>query len=361
MSVQATFNNGHNDGLPLVGEDRGNRGLWLGLSAIIFSGLLLFTALEANRRSSGEPQIAPALDYAIAAAPRPELAIPSASATLPLASPPAQLAMSQVPLPPRLPPVRLTPIRPAAASVNILPPLPQPPLPPYTQASSPNTPDLGRTAPAIVYDAIQNVAIETAAVAGSTLQATRAFAVGGGDRTYLVPQGTLIFAILETALDSTQAGQTRALISSSVYNARGTQILIPKGSRIFGAYKADLDSGQNRAQVIWTRLIRPDGVTIALDSPASDTLGRAGIKGRVNTHFGQRLLGALLQSTIDFGVAVGSRAVARNNGVFVSLPGAVQSSSSEIVQPAPKPTLTVRHGTRVAVFVARDLDFSGVE
>lgn len=359
MSAPTTLNDEPNKGLPLVGEDRGNRGLWLGLGGIVIGGLLLFTALEANRTSSVEPQIAPAQDYATATAPRPELAIPLDPATLPLASPHAQPTTSQVPFALRLPPVRLIPIRPAA-SVNISPPLPQPPPIPYTPAPIPDTPDPGRTAPAIVYDAVQDIAKETAATSGSALQAIKAFAVGGGDRTYLVPQGTLIFAILETALDSTQAGQTRAIISSPVYNALGTQILIPKGSRIFGEYKADLSSGQNRAQVIWTRLIRPDGVTIALNSPASDTLGRAGIKGRVNTHFGERLLGALLQSTIDFGAAVGSRAVTSNNGVFVTLPGAVQASSSQIVQPAPKPTLTVRHGTRVAVFVARDLDFSGV-
>jgi type IV secretion system protein VirB10 len=360
VSAPATRNDAPNDGLPLVGEDRGNRGLWLGLGGIAIGGLLLFTALEANRSSSSEPQIAPAQDYATASVPRPELAIPLEPAPSPFALPPPQSPALQVPFSPRLAPVRLTPIRPDA-SVNASPPVELPPPNRYAPLPLPDTPDPGRSAPAIVYDAVQNVANEAAAAVGSAVQATKAFAVGGGDRTYLVPQGTLIFAILETALDSTQAGQTRAIISSPVYNALGTEILIPKGSRIFGEYKADLDSGQSRAQVIWTRLIRPDGVTIALNSPASDTLGRAGIKGRVNTHFGERLLGALLQSTIDFGVAVGSRAVTSNNGVFVSLPGAVQSSSSQIVQPAPKPTLTVRHGTRVAVFVARDLDFSGVD
>jgi type IV secretion system protein VirB10 len=360
VSATATPNDDFNDGLPLVGEDRGNRGLWLGLGGIVFGGLLLFTTLEARRNSSGEPQIAPAEDYAIATVPRPELAIPLEPAPSAFALPPPQSPALQAPFSPRLPPVRFVPVRPDA-SVNFSPPLQLPPLTPYTPAPLPDTPDQGRSAPAIVYDAVQGVANEAATAAGSTAQATKAFAVGGGDRTYLVPQGTLIFAILETALNSTQAGQTRAIISSPVYNALGTRVLIPKGSRIFGEYKSDLDSGQNRAQVIWTRLIRPDGVTIALNSPASDTLGRAGIKGRVNTHFGERLLGALLQSTIDFGVAVGSRAVTSNNGVFVSLPGAVQSSSSQIVQPAPKPTLTVRHGTRVAVFVARDLDFSGVD
>ena len=347
------------DGLPLVGEDRGNRSLWLGLGGIGLVGVLLFTVLEANRQSSAEPQIASPRDYAIATAQRAELAIPENYAFgLPVGSDVLQQAGAPSLNQPKLSPVKLirvtTPLAPASL---------QPPVPNYTPAPAlsfqPIAPDPGRTAPGIVYDAFQ--AAVAAATGTTSVQATKAIAVGGGDRTHLVSQGTLLFAVLETAIDSTQSGQVRAMLSTDVYNALGTQVLIEKGSRIFGEYKGDLGTGQNRAQIIWTRLIRTDGVTISLDSPASDQLGRAGIKGRVDTHFAERLLGALLQSTIDFGVAVGSRAVTSSNGVVVALPSAAQGASSQLIQPPPKPTLKVRHGTRIAVFVARDLDFSGVE
>jgi type IV secretory pathway VirB10-like protein len=68
-----------------------------------------------------------------------------------------------------------------------------------------------------------------------------------------------------------------------------------------------------------------------------------------------------LQSTIDFGVLAASRSVSSNNGVIFAIPSASQGATSQIIQPPPKPTLKVRHGTRIAVFVARDLDFSAVE
>lgn len=347
------------DGLPMVGEDRGNRGLWIGMSAIFISGLLLFAALEVNRQSSVEPQIAPANDYAFATAPRPELAIPQEyNARWPLGSNTALPTYSQAPNLPKPPPVQLTRINPP---VNFVPALPQQPSYAPQPERQPVAADPGRAAPAIVYDAVQAAVAAAAGPGPTSATANKAFAVGGGDRSNLVPQGTLIYAVLETALNSTQAGQVRALISSNVYNASGTKILIPKGSRVFGEYKADLGAGQNRAQIIWGRLIRPDGATISLDSPASDQLGRAGIKGRVDSHFGERLLNALLQSTIDFGAAVAARAVTTNNGVVVALPNATQGAASQIVQDAPKPTLKVRHGTRIAVFVARDLDFSAVE
>jgi type IV secretion system protein VirB10 len=350
------------DGLPLVGEDRGNRGLWIGLSTIAFSGLLLFAALEGNRQSPEAPRVPSQQDYATATAPHLELAIPEPvplnTTGLPIASGP--FAQNGYPTQPavKFPPVRLAIARP---STGTAPPPFQIAPPNYTSPPSvqPAAPDPGRLAPVIVYEAIQ-AAVATASGTPS-VQATKAIAVGGGNRTYLVSQGTLISAVLETAIDSTQSGQVRAIISTNVYNALGSQILIPRGSRIFGEYKGDLGSGQNRAQIIWTRLICPDGATIALDSPASDQLGRAGIKGRVNTHFGERLLGALLQSSIDFGVLAASRAVTSSNGVIVALPSPAQSAGSQILQPPPKPTLKVRQGTRIAVLVARDLDFSAVE
>jgi type IV secretion system protein VirB10 len=180
------------------------------------------------------------------------------------------------------------------------------------------------------------------------------------NRATIVPQGTLIAAVLETALDSTQPGQARAVVSANVVNLIGDRVLIPRGSRLFGTYQGELAAGQKRALVQWTRLVRPDGVTIAIDSPAADRLGRAGIKGRVNTHFPERLGGALLQSAIDIGSLVTGRAI-YDSSVVVAVPGATQGAASSLVGQAPKPTLRVRQGTRISVFVARDLDFTSVE
>jgi type IV secretion system protein VirB10 len=352
------------DGMPLVGEDRGNRGLWIGLGTIAVTGLLTFAVLVNNRQSSGGPQISSPQDYAAASAPRPELLLPEPAQLsptgLPLTSASSALPLQPVETISRPVPVRLIRARPALDPAPPSTPLtPSPFTPP--QAIPPAAPDPGRLAPVIVYEAVQAAIAGVTTNGTPTAQATKAIAVGGGDRTYLVSQGTLIFAVLETAIDSTQSGQVRAMISNNVYNALGTKVLIPKGSRIFGEYKGDLGSGQSRAPIVWTRLIRPDGATIALDSPASDQLGRAGVKGRVNTHFGERLLGALLQSSIDFGVLAASRAVTSSNGVIVALPSSAQSAGSQILQPPPKPTLKVRHGTRISVLVARDLDFSAVE
>ena len=176
---------------------------------------------------------------------------------------------------------------------------------------------------------------------------------------FTVPQATVIAAVLETALDSTKPGFARALVSRDVLSFDGTRVLIPRGSRLFGEYDASLEPGQNRALIRWMRLTRPDGVRMELDSPSADALGRAGVRGKVDTKFLQRFGGAILQSVLDIGVGLATRPV-RDRGVIVALPG-----SSQVVNPAQqtqvKPTLRVKQGSRVTVFVARDLDFSDVD
>ena len=174
-----------------------------------------------------------------------------------------------------------------------------------------------------------------------------------------VTQGTLIPAVLETALNSTSPGFARALISRDVYGFDGTTVLIPRGSRLIGEYLADASPGQKRALINWTRLIRSDGATIAIGSPAADPLGRGGIKANVNSHFFTRFSSAILQSALSIGANVAASKV--GGTVIVALPGTQVGN----VAPAPTnqvtPTLSVRAGTSISVFVARDLDFSDVE
>jgi type IV secretion system protein VirB10 len=104
--------------------------------------------------------------------------------------------------------------------------------------------------------------------------------------------------------------------------------------------------------------MRPDGSTIDVDSPTADPLGRAGVKGKVDTHFFERFGGAILQSVLDAGVQLATREAAGDT-VVLSLP-----NNSQTVAARPediRPTIKVRQGTSVSVFVGRDLDFTDVE
>lgn len=59
-------------------------------------------------------------------------------------------------------------------------------------------------------------------------QSSRAGSIA--NRATTVPQGTLIPAVLETAMNSTGAGFARALVQRDVHGFDGTRVLIPRGS-----------------------------------------------------------------------------------------------------------------------------------
>jgi type IV secretory pathway VirB10-like protein len=168
----------------------------------------------------------------------------------------------------------------------------------------------------------------------------------------IVPQGAMISAVLETAINSDLPGFVRAIVSRDVTSFDGSRVLIPRGSRLVGQYRSEVALGQSRAFVIWTRLLRPDGVSVQLASPGTDPLGRAGLDGRVDRHYLQRFGPSLLTTAITAALSGSNRS---NQLVIGTAQSAASSASGGDVI---KPTVTVAQGTAIQVFVARDLDFS---
>lgn len=184
---------------------------------------------------------------------------------------------------------------------------------------------------------------------------TTAVATASIDPKTTVTQGTLIPAVLETAIDTDVPGYVRAVVSVDVRSFDGTRVLVPRSSRLIGQYKSGLQAGQKRAYVIWTRLIRPDGVSVNIGSPAVGFSGEAGLPGKVSTHFFERFGSAMLLSVIG-----GLSAVGGNAGVIVA--GGGQSAAAAAIGQTGQisPTVRVRQGEPIRVFTARDLDFSKV-
>ena len=169
---------------------------------------------------------------------------------------------------------------------------------------------------------------------------------------FLVPQGAMISAVLETAINSDLPGFVRAVVSQDVRGFDGQTVLIPRGSRLIGQYQSEVALGQSRAFVVWTRLLRTDGVSVQLASPGTDPLGRAGLTGEVDRHFWQRYGPGLLTTVIT-----GALSNSRSSQVVI---GTAQSAGAGLQVEPVKPTVTVAQGSAIQVFVARDLDFSAV-
>ncbi|ASJ92670.1 type VI secretion protein [Porphyrobacter sp. CACIAM 03H1] len=172
-----------------------------------------------------------------------------------------------------------------------------------------------------------------------------------------VTEGTLIPAILETAINTDVPGYVRAVVSQDVKSFDGRRVLIPRSSRLIGQYQAGVQQGQRRAYVIWTRLIRPDGVSVNLGSPAVGFDGATGLEGDVNSHFFKRFGSGLLLSVVG---GLGAVATGGIGGVIVA--GGAQGAANSAVQSQGQisPTIRVRMGEPIRVFTARDLDFSAV-
>lgn len=184
------------------------------------------------------------------------------------------------------------------------------------------------------------------------------------DQHGLITQGTMISGIMETAITSNLPGMTRAIISEDVYSFDKSNLLIPTGSHLVGQYRSAVRQGQSRVFIIWNRLIRPDGVSINLASFGTDSLGRSGLEGEVDTHFWERFGASVMLSLIDASAQVAVQS-ANDSDTNVALnTGEGLSNASEIALENSiniPPTINIDQGQRIKVFVGHDLDFSTVE
>ncbi|MBU1378220.1 MAG: type IV secretion system protein VirB10 [Alphaproteobacteria bacterium] len=185
------------------------------------------------------------------------------------------------------------------------------------------------------------------------------------DLSRTIPQGSVIPATLETAINSDLPGAVRAVVSRDVRGFDGSRVLIPRGSRLVGQYKSAAAIGQTRAFVVWSRIITPTGVSIDVGSPATDRLGRGGLDGEVDTHFVRRFGSSILLTVIGAGGQALANSASSGNSTTLVLGGTGGQGSNPAAIALQKQidmpdTIKVAQGVPVQVSVARDLDFSAV-
>lgn len=176
----------------------------------------------------------------------------------------------------------------------------------------------------------------------------------------IVSAGSVIAASLITGLRSDLPGLVTAQVSERVYDSpSGQTLLIPQGARLIGRYDSAISYGQNRALVIWQRIIMPDGSAIRLDNaPATDTSGYAGLADKVDHHSLQLLQGVAISTLLGLSANLSTsnesdlvRAVREAAQQNVSRAGDQITSRNLQVQP----TIIIRPGTPVRLLVHRDL------
>lgn len=204
-----------------------------------------------------------------------------------------------------------------------------------------------------------------------------------------IPQGTMIRGTLETAINSDLAGMVKGIVRQDVYSFDGRRILIPAGSSLIGDYKAGIERGQERVFIVWTRMIRGDGVSVQLGSYGTDRLGRSGMTGKVDKkyweRFGPPALMTMIGGAAQYVASLGQRetqyiTIINTDGTVTRIPQdngdnpedrareiAAETIASGIQQMAAeafedtrniRPTIHIAQGSDITVFVTRDLDFS---
>lgn len=176
-----------------------------------------------------------------------------------------------------------------------------------------------------------------------------------------VKAGTLIPALLITAINSDLPGDVIAQVSEHVYDSvTGRFLLIPQGSKLYGRYDSVISYGQERVLVAWERLMMPNGKSIKLGGMiAADTAGMSGLEDEVDNHF-MRLAGAVLLSTT---LSLGGNLANDDDGDSLGgdIGDTVAQESSRVGQRFVsksmniQPTLKIRGGSEVRVFVNKDM------
>jgi type IV secretion system protein VirB10 len=205
-----------------------------------------------------------------------------------------------------------------------------------------------------------------AEVADDYLKSTRTASLS----RYEVKAGWEIPAIMEQGINSDLPGELKALIAQNVYDtATGQYLLIPQGARLVGTYDSRVAYGQNGVQVVWDRIIFPDGSSIALAGmPGQDAHGYSGLRQSVDNHY-KRVIGfAALTSLFSAGFALSqsrSGSILQYPSVGETVGGAVGTEVTQLGTEITRrnlnvqPTIKIPAGYRFNVRVNRDILFDG--
>ena len=178
---------------------------------------------------------------------------------------------------------------------------------------------------------------------------------------YQVMAGTIIPASLVTGINSDMPGQVIAQVTENVYDTvTGRHLLIPQGARLLGAYDSVVAFGQERALVVWSRIILPDGSSVVIENlPATDTAGYAGLEDEVDFHTWRLIKGIVLSTLLGVGTELTFGE--EEDDLVRALRESTQDGANQAGQRLTdrnlniQPTITVRPGWPLRVIVNKDL------
>jgi type IV secretory pathway VirB10-like protein len=179
---------------------------------------------------------------------------------------------------------------------------------------------------------------------------------------YVIFEGTTIDTVLVNRLDGEFAGPIKVMVTNPIYSQDRQHMLVPEGAFILGDVQKVGGLGQKRLAVTFHRLLMPDGYSVDLDQfHGLDQAGATGLKDKVNNHYVE-----IFGASIALGVISGAaEATSFNSGYNESGSEAYrQGISSSLAQSGSTvldrfinipPTITIREGHRIKVYITQDM------
>ena len=197
---------------------------------------------------------------------------------------------------------------------------------------------------------------------------------------FVLRTGSVIPGVLISGVNSELPGTIIAQVSQNVYDTpTGQYLLLPQGSRLVGAYSANVGYGQDRVFIAWQRIIFPDGRALDVGSqPGTDAGGYAGFADQVDNHYLRTFGSAILLSAVVGGVSYSqqlaqsvpaananlSASAYSNNGLQQNLSQSLGNVFGNVIaQMIQKnlnvaPTIKIRPGYRFNVLVVKDFEMT---
>ena len=256
--------------------------------------------------------------------------------------------------------------------------MPQANAAPRTDSASPSVDE--------VADAVVRASARTAGLTAGQVPAQVSAAMpvpqsGANDRTRTTPdqtpsisaagplhrllEGTVIDTVLTNRLDGSSASPVNCLVTNALYSHTGRQVIIPAGARVLGETKPVQAFGETRLAVSFHRLLMPDGRTYRLDQFLGlNQIGDAGLRDKVNNHylstFGAAAAVGLISGLSQYlgsaglGSGDGNRTIVIAGGVGDATAQAAMQVMNRFLNRLP--TITIREGHRVKVYLTSDLE-----
>ena len=182
--------------------------------------------------------------------------------------------------------------------------------------------------------------------------------------------GTIITGALVTAVNTDNPGVIIARVTENVYSSYDSSfLLVPEGTLLYATYNSSVSYGQNRVQIAWNLLIRPDGYRMELGNMNGvDAQGQSGTKGRVTNHPFETLKALGLVAVFSIIQTEITKDIETQNNEYL------QNSMSDVYAEASKlgnkivdralnikPTITIKQGTQIKFITNTPLELPPVK